>query len=202
MHAGTMPHTCTLLAGKSCVQCLCTILLCCVQVTAYHSTHISPSYCTPKVLKQQCIISPSCIAHIANLRSGRSEQGRRHRSLIDVIQDLEQENAAEVASSGVSPASDRPVPLDLSGASQDPLPAAEEQQHQQRQQQQQQQSPGLVSHRLQHSEDGSESLSCPPGATLTVVIVIAECSKSLLCLPCATWSVVMVTANCSVRVTG
>ena len=45
--------------------------------------------------------------------AGQSER-QRHRTLIDVIQDLEQENAAEVASSGVSPASDRPVPLDLS----------------------------------------------------------------------------------------
>ena len=103
---------------------------------------------------------------------GRSEQGRRHRSLIDVIQDLEQENAAEVASSGVSPASDRPVPLDLTGATSDPLPAAADLQHQQQQHQhQQQQSPGLVSHRLQHSEDGSESLSCPPGAKVTVGMV-------------------------------
>ena len=121
---------------------------------------------------------------MANLHAGRSEQARRHRSLIDVIQDLEQENAAEVASSGVSPASDRPVPLDLSGAISDPLPATAKQQHQQHQQQQhqQQQSPGLVSHRLQHSEDGSESLSCPPGATLTALPVIAESSECLSCL--------------------
>ena len=64
-----------------------------------------------------------------------------------------------MASSGVSPASDRPVPLDLSGAISDPLPTTQEQ------------SPGLVSHRLQHSEDGSESLSCPPGAKVTVGMV-------------------------------
>ena len=168
-------------------------LLYCVQVTAYHTKHISPPYCRAKTLNQQCNISISCspaIANIVSLHSGRSEQGRRHRSLIDVIQDLEQENAAEVASSGVSPASDRPVPLDLSGASQDPLPAAEEEQHQQ---EQQHQSPGLVSHRLQHSEDGSESLSCPPGAS--VVTVIAECSQSLTWPPCVTWSVVIVTAS-------
>lgn len=91
------------------------------------------------------------------LGSGGSEQNRRHRSLIDVIQDLEQEHAAEVASSGVSPASDRPVPLDLSGAVSNPRPPAVEQR--------QQQPPGLSSHRLQHSEDGSESVSYPPGAT-------------------------------------
>ena len=131
-------------------------------------------------------------AHIANLHSGRSEQGQRHRSLIDVIQDLEQENAAEVASSGVSPASDRPVPLDLSGAISDPLPATAKQQ-----QQQHQQSPGLVSHRLQHSEDGSESLSCPPGAKQTVLLVIAESSKSLSCPPIAICTVVVVTAKWS-----
>ena len=145
---------------------------------------------------------------MANLHAGRSEQARRHRSLIDVIQDLEQENAAEVASSGVSPASDRPVPLDLSGAISDPLPAtAKQQQHQQHQQQQhqqqqhqqqqhqQQQSPGLVSHRLQHSEDGSESLSCPPGATLTELPVIAESSECLSCLLGATQPVLVVNAN-------
>ena len=128
---------------------------------------------------------------MANLHAGRSEQARRHRSLIDVIQDLEQENAAEVASSGVSPASDRPVPLDLSGAISDPLSAAAKQQHQH----QQQQSPGLVSHRLQHSEDGSESLSCPPGATLTELPVIAESSECLSCLLGATQPVLVVNAN-------
>ena len=67
-----------------------------------------------------------------------------------------------MASSGVSPASDRPVPLDLSGAISDPLPTTQEQ------------SPGLVSHRLQHSEDGSDSFSCPPGAKMTAVMVAAD----------------------------
>ena len=64
----------------------------------------------------------------------------------------------------MSPASDRPVPLDLSGAISDPLPTTQEQ------------SPGLVSHRLQHSEDGSDSFSCPPGATLTAVKAVADCN--------------------------
>ena len=89
--------------------------------------------------------------------AGHSDQRRRHRSLIDVIQDLEQENAAEVASSGVSPASERPVPLDLTGAISDPLPEDEEQQHEQ------QQASGLRPHQLQRSEDGSEAVACPPG---------------------------------------
>ena len=128
---------------------------------------------------------PICVTA---MRSGRSEQGRRHRSLIDVIQDLEQENAAEVASSGVSPASDRPVPLDLSGAISDPLPDAEAQQRRQ------QQASGLVSHRLQHSEDGSEAVSCPPG-TDHLLLPVFDHAPTLyisrlepgLCLSAAHW---------------
>ena len=108
--------------------------------------------------------------------AGRSEQRRRHRSLIDVIQDLEQENAAEVASSGVSPSSDRPVPLDLSGAISDHLPDDEEHRRQQ-------QVSGLVSHRLQHSEDGSEAVSCPPGAHDTDTFALAcDQIQRLACL--------------------
>ena len=49
----------------------------------------------------------------------------RHRTLIDVIQDLEQENAEEEGSTGLSPANERPVPLDLSCAISDPVPMQE-----------------------------------------------------------------------------
>ncbi|DBA95987.1 TPA: hypothetical protein ACH3X1_001498 [Trebouxia sp. C0004] len=90
---------------------------------------------------------------------------RRHRSLIDVIQDLEQENAAEIASSGVSPASDRPVPLDLSGAISEPMPIpGTSGQHAQGQALEQPPAlpPGMP-HHLRPSDDGSEPVPCPPG---------------------------------------
>ena len=99
---------------------------------------------------QEPMLQWTSTQHGPTLCAGGSERSTRHRSLIDVIHDLEQEHAAEVASSGVSPASDRPVPLDLSGAISDPLPSAHEQQP-----------PGLGSHRLQRSEDGRDTVSCP-----------------------------------------
>ncbi|KAL0056464.1 hypothetical protein WJX82_011637 [Trebouxia sp. C0006] len=90
---------------------------------------------------------------------------RRHRSLIDVIQDLEQENAAEIASSGVSPASDRPVPLDLSGAISEPMPIPGRfGQHAPGQALEQPPAlPPGVPHHLRPSDDGSEPVPCPPG---------------------------------------
>lgn len=93
---------------------------------------------------------------------------RRHRSLIDVIQDLEQENAAEIASSGVSPASDRPVPLDLSGAISEPTPIPSTSgQHAQGQALEQPPAlPPSVPHHLRPSDDGSEPVPCPPGKTM------------------------------------
>ena len=93
---------------------------------------------------------------------------RRHRSLIDVIQDLEQENAAEIASSGVSPASDRPVPLDLSGAISEPMPIPSTS-GQHARGQALEQPPALrpgVPHHLRPSDDGSEPVPCPPGKTV------------------------------------
>lgn len=54
------------------------------------------------------------------------KSARRHRTLVDVIQDLEQENAEEAASTGMSPASERPVPLDLTCAVSEPVPTRDQ----------------------------------------------------------------------------
>ncbi len=100
---------------------------------------------------------------------------RRHRSLIDVIQDLEQENAAEIASSGVSPASDRPVPLDLSGAISEPMPIPGRfGQHAPGQALEQPPAlPPGVPHHLRPSDDGSEPVPCPPGKACTEYLFIS-----------------------------
>ena len=107
----------------------------------------------------------------ALLHSVGSER-RRHRSLIDVIQDLEQEHAAEVASSGVSPASDRPVPLDLSGAISDPvdIPSTSGQHGQGQPLEQPPVQPHGLPHHMRPSDDGSEPVPCPPGEHLSWLV--------------------------------
>lgn len=61
-----------------------------------------------------------CSCSIVKFWVAGGKSGRQHRTLIDVIQDLEQENAEEEVSTGLSPANERPVPLDLSCAISDP----------------------------------------------------------------------------------
>ena len=102
---------------------------------------------------------------------------RRHRSLIDVIQDLEQEHAAEVASSGVSPASDRPVPLDLSGAISDPvdIPGTSGQHAQGQSLEQPPVQPHGLPHHMRPSDDGSEPVPCPPGEHLSACQLHCHC---------------------------
>jgi len=85
----------------------------------------------------------------------------------------------------VSPASDRPVPLDLSGAISEPMPIPGTfGQHAQGQALEQPPAlPPGVPHHLRPSDDGSEPVPCPPGKTMHSILLdhwAAWCNAWLL----------------------
>ena len=88
-----------------------------------------------------------------------------------------------MASSGVSPASDRPVPLDLSGAISDPadVPSTSGQHAQGQPLEQPPVQPHGLPHHMRPSDDGSEPVPCPPGEHLSQLVnYIVSVRQSIL----------------------